>query len=175
VLSILGVFGRHQYAPAEGRASTTAARGAAVAALGLACLGLYGTISYAVRRRTAELGLLMALGADREAVKWLIVREALLLVLVGGAVGLPLAFLAASCRQFVVRHRSVRSHCVRDGGRRARRRFCVRGVCPGMASVAPRSDDCAKGGVTLELANQICTSSNLLISWLRRVWTPSDV
>jgi predicted permease len=65
------------------------------AALGLACLGLYGTISYAVRRRTAELGVRIALGADRVAVQWLVVREALLLVLVGGAIGLPLAFLAA--------------------------------------------------------------------------------
>jgi predicted permease len=67
----------------------------AVAALGLACLGLYGTISYAVRRRTAELGLRIALGANRAAVQWLIVREALLLVLIGGAVGLPFALLAA--------------------------------------------------------------------------------
>ncbi len=65
------------------------------AALGLACLGLYGTISYAVRRRTAELGMRIALGADRVDVQWLIVREALVPVLVGGAVGLPLAFLAA--------------------------------------------------------------------------------
>ena len=65
------------------------------AALGLACLGLYGTISYAVKRRTAELGIRIALGADRGAVQWLIVRQALLPVLVGGAVGLPLAFLAA--------------------------------------------------------------------------------
>jgi predicted permease len=67
----------------------------AAAALGLVCLGLYGTISYAVRRRTAELGIRMALGADRMGVQWLIVREALLLVLLGAAIGLPLAFLAA--------------------------------------------------------------------------------
>jgi putative ABC transport system permease protein len=65
------------------------------AALGLACLGLYGTISNAVRRRTAELGIRIALGADRANVQWLIVREALRLVLLGAAVGLPLAFLAA--------------------------------------------------------------------------------
>jgi putative ABC transport system permease protein len=65
------------------------------AALGLACLGLYGTISFAVRRRTAELGIRIALGADRAAVQWLIVREALLLVLVGGAVGLSFAFRVA--------------------------------------------------------------------------------
>jgi predicted permease len=65
------------------------------AALGLACLGLYGTISYGVRGRTMELGIRLALGADRAAVQWLFVREALLLVLIGGAVGLPLAFLAA--------------------------------------------------------------------------------
>ncbi len=67
----------------------------AAAALGLVCLGLYGTISYAVRRRTAELGIRIALGADRVAVQWLIVREALQLVLLGGAIGLPLAVLAA--------------------------------------------------------------------------------
>ena len=49
----------------------------------------------AVKRRTAELGIRVALGADRRAVQWLIVREALLLVLLGGAIGLPLALLAA--------------------------------------------------------------------------------
>jgi ABC-type antimicrobial peptide transport system permease subunit len=64
-------------------------------ALALACLGLYGTVSYAVTRRTAELGVRMALGADGSAVRWLIMREALGLVVLGLAVGLPLALLCA--------------------------------------------------------------------------------
>lgn len=63
--------------------------------LALACLGLYGTVSNAARRRTAELGLRVALGADRGAVQRPVVREALLLVVLGGTVGLPVAALAA--------------------------------------------------------------------------------
>ena len=66
-----------------------------VVALGLACLGLYGTVSYAVTRRTSELGVRMALGADRAAVRWLIMREALTLVLFGLAAGVPLALVSA--------------------------------------------------------------------------------
>lgn len=64
-------------------------------ALMLASLGLYGTISYGVSRRLAELALRMALGADRRDVQWLVLRQALVLVCVGGAIGLPLAFIAA--------------------------------------------------------------------------------
>jgi predicted permease len=64
-------------------------------ALFLASLGLYGTISYAVTRRTAELGVRMALGAGRGTVQWLILREAFILVGIGLAIGLPLALLAA--------------------------------------------------------------------------------
>ena len=108
------------------------------AALGLACLGLYGTISYAVRRRTAELGMRIALGADRAAVQWLIVREALWLVLVGGAIGLPFSFsCGARCRGVAVRHRSVRSRGIRDRDRLARCCMCVRRVYPRVASVTP--------------------------------------
>ena len=58
--------------------------GQPVVALLLACLGLYGTISYGVARRVTELGVRMALGADRANVLWLVVREALMLVLIGG-------------------------------------------------------------------------------------------
>ena len=63
-------------------------------ALLLACLGLYGTISYGVTRRVRELGLRMALGADRRNVLWLVIREAMLLVVIGAVIGLPLAYAA---------------------------------------------------------------------------------
>lgn len=63
-------------------------------ALLLASLGLYGTISYGISRRVAELGLRMALGADRRTVLLMVMREALALVVVGLAIGLPMAFAA---------------------------------------------------------------------------------
>ena len=68
-------------------------------ALLLASLGLYGTISYGISRRVAELGLRMALGADRATVLWMVLREALWLVVVGAAVGFPLAFAAGRSMQ----------------------------------------------------------------------------
>jgi predicted permease len=61
-------------------------------ALLLACIGVYGILSYGVASRTTELGIRMALGARRGDVFWLILREALWLVLIGVAVGLPLTF-----------------------------------------------------------------------------------
>ena len=61
-------------------------------ALLLACIGLYGILSYAVASRTNEIGIRMALGARGRDVSWLILREALVLVVVGVAVGLPLVF-----------------------------------------------------------------------------------
>ena len=74
-------------------ASLTAMFGAL--ALLLSSLGLYGTISYGISRRVGELGLRMALGANRSDVLWMVLREALILVGVGIAVGIPLAALAA--------------------------------------------------------------------------------
>ena len=62
----------------------------------LASIGLYGTMSYAVGRRTRELGIRMALGARRSDMLWMVVRETLSLVALGIAIGIPLA--AASKR-----------------------------------------------------------------------------
>jgi len=61
-------------------------------ALLLVSVGLYGTLSYAVTRRTNEIGIRMALGAQRPRVLWMMLRESLLLIAYGVAVGLPLAF-----------------------------------------------------------------------------------
>ena len=58
----------------------------------LACVGLYGILSYGVASRTNEIGLRMALGARRQDVFWLILREAFLLVVGGLVVGLPVIF-----------------------------------------------------------------------------------
>jgi predicted permease len=67
----------------------------AALALLLASVGLYGLISYAVTRRTREIGIRMTLGAPPRNVLWVVLREALALALAGLAIGIPCA-LAAS-------------------------------------------------------------------------------
>ncbi len=57
----------------------------------LACVGLYGVMSYGVARRTNEIGIRMALGARGRSVLWLVLRESLVLVVVGLMIGLVTA------------------------------------------------------------------------------------
>jgi predicted permease len=62
-------------------------------ALILAAIGLYGVTAYSVERRTGEIGIRMALGADRMAVLKNVMRHAMTQVLLGLAIGVPLAYL----------------------------------------------------------------------------------
>ena len=57
----------------------------------LASIGLYGVMAFVVARRKKELGIRLALGAQPQSVVWLVMREVLLLLAVGLAVGIPAA------------------------------------------------------------------------------------
>jgi len=60
-------------------------------ALLLACIGLYGLMSYSVAGRTREIGVRMALGATRGTLVWLVLREAMMMVVAGVIIGVPIA------------------------------------------------------------------------------------
>jgi MacB-like periplasmic core domain len=84
-------------------------------ALLLGCVGLYGTLSYAVTRRTSELGVRVALGAEWPRLVMAVLGESLRPVLVGAVVGLPLAFTAGRISEnllFSIRGGDPRSYVI---------------------------------------------------------------
>jgi predicted permease len=64
-------------------------------ALLLASIGLYGVMSYIVKKKTRAVGVRMALGAQRSDVLWMVLREALTLVLIGMVIGIPVALIVS--------------------------------------------------------------------------------
>jgi predicted permease len=65
----------------------------------LVATGLYGTLAYRVSRRTSEIGVRMALGAERRQVLWMVMRESVVLSAIGIGAGLPLAIAASRLLQ----------------------------------------------------------------------------
>ena len=95
-------------------------------ALLLACIGLHGVTSYAVARRTSEIGIRVALGAQRRDVLWMILRQVVVLAVGGLLIGIPVAAAAA---------KTARAHALR---RRARRSLEHR---PRRGCIVPRRRD----------------------------------
>src|SRR6185436_5998440 len=71
------------------------ASGFGVLALVLACVGIYGLQAYGVARRIKEIGIRLALGAERRRVVALVLGRAAKLVFIGVGIGLPVAFAAS--------------------------------------------------------------------------------
>ena len=71
------------------------AGGLGAVSLALACAGLYGLLAYGVSRRRAEIGLRIALGAERASVLWLVQRQSLFLALAGIVAGLAASLILA--------------------------------------------------------------------------------
>lgn len=70
--------------------------------LALAAIGLYGTMSCAVVRRTSEIGIRMALGAERSTITRMVLRDALVLATIGVAIGIPSALGASRVSRSVL-------------------------------------------------------------------------
>ncbi len=73
---------------------TTLCAAFALLALVLTLVGVYGTTAYSVAGRTNEIGIRMAIGAERREVIWLVLRDALIAMSAGLVAGIPLAFAA---------------------------------------------------------------------------------
>lgn len=71
------------------------AAGFGMLGLALAAVGLYGPLTYTVARHTREIGIRLALGAIRREVLWMVIRHVLVLLGMGVAIGIPVAWGAS--------------------------------------------------------------------------------
>ena len=97
----------------------------------LAVVGLYGVMSYTVSRRTREIGVRVAFGASAGNIRWLVIREVLIIAAAGVALGLPAAWWLAryvSTQLYGVKPTDPITFCWRDGA--ADRRRGLAGLIP---------------------------------------------
>ncbi len=95
----------------------------AAMAMALAAIGVYGLVRYTVARRTREVGIRMALGADAAGVARLLATHGLRLVLIGGAIGVAVSLARGPLpRDAALRRRDLRSCRPDRCAARARRR-----------------------------------------------------
>ena len=107
----------------------TLAGGFGVLALLLACVGLYGLLAYRVAQRTKEIGIRMAVGAQRAQVVTLILKGATRLVVAGIVIGLPAAWMASRwIESMLFGLTAERSRCDRRSDSAAPRRGAARRV-----------------------------------------------
>lgn len=71
-------------------------------ALTLSAMGVYGLLAFTVARRTPEIGVRMALGAERRAVRWMVLRQSLVLVVLGLLLGIPAAAASTPVLQSIL-------------------------------------------------------------------------
>jgi predicted permease len=67
----------------------------AILAVLIACVGLYGSMAYNVARRTNEIGIRMALGAERRRLMWMVLRDVLWMTAAGLLIGVPVAYASS--------------------------------------------------------------------------------
>jgi predicted permease len=67
----------------------------AILAVLIACVGLYGSMAYNVARRTNEIGIRMALGAERRRLMWMVLRDVLVMAAAGLVIGVPVAYASS--------------------------------------------------------------------------------
>ncbi len=135
-------------------------------ALLVASIGLFGLMSYNVTRRTTEIGIRMALGAERQTVLQMVMRESLILVAIGVAIGIAAAFASGRFVESLLFGLTPRdattSH--RCGGADAGR-VGVRGVSASAPRVAAGSDGGAAARLRATRPDLVIWRSDDLVIW----------